>query len=353
MDIAVDTFLTTVYCVVDDLYQARYAAHKPVRRGPAPEMSDSEVLTVVVLAQWQQDRSEAAFLRYGQAPWRGYSPRLLRPSACNRRARDLLGVLCQLGPQVGQRVATLLAAPPAYGVLDTVPVPLMRCCRGVRHHLFAAEAAVGRGGSEVGRQFGVQAGVVVFDGEEVGGALSEEELGQSCLRVERIRRDDPSAQREMGQELLRDGDLVRLVVHAHLHQGLLGRVRRDREQMRGRVRGRPRSPHRLAVAAEGLAVAHRARLLDPTAQRALHVGDRQARQQAAIERACGRAVPPPPADPREQSLLIAGPAAHRLQRVTVAEQRGHQAGEQKGQVVALPTALAWIGNRGEGAGQGP
>ena len=122
--------------------------------------------------------------------------------------------------------------------------------------------------------------------------------------------------------------------------------------MRGRVRRRPGSPDRLAVEAEGLAVAHRARLLDPTAQRTLHMGDRQARQQAAIERARGRAVPPPPADPREQSLLIAGPAAYRLQRVTVAEQRSHQTGEQKGQVVALPTAFARIGNRGQGAGQG-
>src|SRR5918912_446811 len=147
MDIAVDTFLTTVYCVVDDLYQARYAAQKPVRRGAAPEMSDSEVLTVVILAQWQHDRSEAAFLRYAQAHWRGYFPRLLTQSAFNRRARDLLGVLCHLGPQVGTVVAHLWETGPAYAVLDTVPVPLMRRCRGDRHRLFAAEAAVGRGGS--------------------------------------------------------------------------------------------------------------------------------------------------------------------------------------------------------------
>ena len=148
MDIDVDTFLTTVYCVVDDLYQAHYAAQKPVRRGAAPAVSDSEVLTVVIVAHWPQERSEAALLRYAQAHWRGYFPRLLSQSACNRRARDLLGVLCHLGPQVGQRVATLLAAPPAYAVLDTVPVPLMRCCRGVRQHLCAQEAAVGRGGSD-------------------------------------------------------------------------------------------------------------------------------------------------------------------------------------------------------------
>lgn len=29
----VDTFLVTVYCIVDDLYAERYAAQKPRRRG--------------------------------------------------------------------------------------------------------------------------------------------------------------------------------------------------------------------------------------------------------------------------------------------------------------------------------
>jgi hypothetical protein len=195
MDIDVDTFLTTVYWVVDDLYQAQYAACKPVRRGAAPHLSDSEVLTLVILAQWQQDRSEAAFVRYAQAHWRGYFPRLLTQSAFNRRARDLLGVLCHLGPQVGQRVAALLASPPAYGVLDTVPVPLMRCCRGVRHRLFGGEAAVGRGGSDRQWYYGLGLLTVVradgvISGFVLGPADTEERwLAEALLRW----RHDPAA----------------------------------------------------------------------------------------------------------------------------------------------------------------
>ena len=38
------------------------------------------------------------------------------------------------------------AAP--YEVLDCVPVPLMRRCRGRRRRLFGAEAAIGKGGSD-------------------------------------------------------------------------------------------------------------------------------------------------------------------------------------------------------------
>src|SRR5439155_21186115 len=97
MDLDLDTFLTTVYCVVDDLYRAEFAPAKPVRPGPRPRLSDGEVLALAILAQWQRGRSERAFLRYAGRRWRGYFPRLLSQSAFNRRARDLAGVLCALG----------------------------------------------------------------------------------------------------------------------------------------------------------------------------------------------------------------------------------------------------------------
>lgn len=203
MDIDVDTFLTTVYCVVDELYQARYAPHKPLRPGAAPRMSDSEVLTVVILAQWQQDRSERAFLRYARAHWRGYFPRLLSQSAFNRRARDLLGVLCRLGPQVGALVAALLAAPPTYAVLDTVPVPLMRRCRGERHRCFADEAAVGRGGSDRAWYYGLSLLTVVradgaLSGFVLGPATTEERwLADALLRW----RQDPAAPPPTAEDL--------------------------------------------------------------------------------------------------------------------------------------------------------
>lgn len=152
----IDTFLTTVYCLVDDLYQERFAQLRRGRRGRKPGVTDSEVLTLVMLCQWRQDRSEGAFVRYAGEHWGSYFPRLLSQSAFNRRARDLSGVLCQIGPRLSTKVRELLGHTAAYGVLDTVPVPLMRRCRGVRHKLFADEAAIGHGGSDHDWYYGVQ-----------------------------------------------------------------------------------------------------------------------------------------------------------------------------------------------------
>jgi hypothetical protein len=155
MELDLATFLTALYCVVDDLYRATFAPVKPVRPGHAPEMADSEVLTVLLLAQWAQRWSERDFLAYVARHWRGYFPRLLSQSAFNRRARDLALVVGQLGPLAAQRLLPLLDAGD-YELLDGMPVPLLRRCRGDRHRLFAAEAGIGRGGSDRAWYYGVK-----------------------------------------------------------------------------------------------------------------------------------------------------------------------------------------------------
>ena len=144
MTVDLDTFLVGLYTTVDDLYQEHFAPHKPQRPGRRPELADSEVLTLTLCAQWF-GKSERAFLRYATAHWRRYFPRLLSQSAYHRRVKDVSGVLVRLVGLVSQALESALAP---YQAVDTVPVPLMRRCRGRRHRSFGDEAAIGRGGSD-------------------------------------------------------------------------------------------------------------------------------------------------------------------------------------------------------------
>lgn len=144
MFVDVETLLVAVYTLVDDLYQQHLAAAKPVRRGRKPLMSDSEVLTLLLLGQWLGN-SERGLLRHAQAYWRSSFPHLLSQSAFNRRARDLGGSCAQLMTLVGRALGADNAP---YQVADTVPVPLAQLCRGKHHRLFANDAAIGRGGSD-------------------------------------------------------------------------------------------------------------------------------------------------------------------------------------------------------------
>lgn len=151
-----DTFLVTVYCLIDDLYREHAGpirAHLPGRPG---ELSDSEVLTLAVLAQWQPSGSERQFIAWAAKHWRAYFPRLVSQSAFNRRARQLYGVLARLSGWIRAAVDNELDGRSAYEIMDGVPVPLMRRCRGRRHRCFGTEADFGHGGSDQELYYGVK-----------------------------------------------------------------------------------------------------------------------------------------------------------------------------------------------------
>src|SRR5688572_29493048 len=98
MPLDLDTFLTIVYCMVDTVYQSTFAALRPARPGPQPALHDSEVLTLMLVAQWHPSRSERKVGRYAAQHWRAYFPRLLSQSQFNRRARDLHAIFARLAP---------------------------------------------------------------------------------------------------------------------------------------------------------------------------------------------------------------------------------------------------------------
>jgi hypothetical protein len=171
-----DTILTTVYCLVDDLYRDQHWAARVRPRRPGqfqPTVSDSEVLTLMLLEQWQPDCSERAFLRYVATHWRASFPRQLSQSAFNRRARDLWGCLAALGPGLAEAIASALALPhDAYEVIDAVPVPLARRCRGHHHRLNGLVAAYGRGGADHAPYFGAKLLLSVSPTPLIRGALA-------------------------------------------------------------------------------------------------------------------------------------------------------------------------------------
>ena len=153
MVVECDTFLVTVYTLVDDWYQATAAPHKPRRRGHQPEVSDSEILTLDLCQQWL-GWSDRQFLRYVARHWRSYFPRLLSQSAYNRRTRDLAGCAVRFIQDLAQVLGPTEAP---YQVMDGIPVPLARIARGKRRRLFAQdEAAVGRGGVDRRWYYGVK-----------------------------------------------------------------------------------------------------------------------------------------------------------------------------------------------------
>src|SRR5215203_3207919 len=152
-----DSFLVSLYVLVDDWWKLECSLEPPKTGRPAL-LTDSEVLTLAILAQWPRFRSERDFWRFARAHLGGYFPNLCSQSQFNRRVRALEPELRAL-----QRAfARELAEPSAvFRVMDTTLVPAMVRVRASRKGLFAGQATFGRSASKTEWVYGFKVALVV------------------------------------------------------------------------------------------------------------------------------------------------------------------------------------------------
>jgi hypothetical protein len=114
----VDTFLTTLYVMVDD-----FCHSYPPKRNPGPEasLSESEVITLAIFARWNRFASERDFYRYAEANLRDAFPTLPERSQFNRLARSHI----ELIEAVALHLVKLLQARRCpYEALDSSAMPV-------------------------------------------------------------------------------------------------------------------------------------------------------------------------------------------------------------------------------------
>ncbi len=152
-----DSFLVSLYAPVEDWWKA---AHSPDTAGAGrPSLiSDPEILTLAILAQWPRFRSERDFHRFADAHLREHFPTLPSQSQFNRRARALEGEARALSAHLARVVAEEDAV---YHVLDTTLVPAVVGVRACRRGLFAGQATFGRCASKTEWVYGFKVGLSI------------------------------------------------------------------------------------------------------------------------------------------------------------------------------------------------
>jgi hypothetical protein len=140
MDMPVDAFLTALYTIVDDWYQAHAPALLAGKVGDHPEFADSEVLTLSLAQHWLGYHSERRFLRFLRHNYLPLFPRLLDQSQFNRRARSLCWLLNAFRRWLAEQAGALTAG--TY-LLDGTPIHVRHWRRYGPHSLMFPGAAVG------------------------------------------------------------------------------------------------------------------------------------------------------------------------------------------------------------------
>lgn len=114
-----DTFLTTLYVMIDDFDQTQLHLEPP-RPGPAASLSRSEVVTLALFGQWACFPSERAFYRYAWRHLRRAFPTLPTRAQFNRVPRQQRDAIVAFALHLAHG---LLQPTDAYEALDSAAVP--------------------------------------------------------------------------------------------------------------------------------------------------------------------------------------------------------------------------------------
>jgi len=138
--INIPDLLTIIYVLVDDWYQAQGVPLLQGKPGAKPELSDSEMITLMLAQDFIPYPGETQFVGFMRANYGALFPRLVAQSQFNRRARNLRGLVERLRQAW---VVQLGVANPKQLLVDTKPIPVMGYTRSKKFSDFAGRAAYG------------------------------------------------------------------------------------------------------------------------------------------------------------------------------------------------------------------
>lgn len=132
------TFIVSVFCFIDD----RLKGHRIRQRGPAPKLSDSEVLTIEVVGEFLGLDTDKGIYRYFRRHYAEWFPALssVHRTTFARQAANLWKIKEYLWQEL------LLLAPhdPTFALVDSMPLPACLFARAYRCRRFKGEAAFGK-----------------------------------------------------------------------------------------------------------------------------------------------------------------------------------------------------------------
>ena len=134
---------THAYVIVDELYQVVAAPHDH-RPGPAAALSDSEVITLTLVAELVEADKESRFLAYVRRNHLALFPKLPERARFNRRRRALTEVTNRIrGALLHLVLGRLPTAEAALCVIDSLPIPVVGFPHARGSHRWHGEASYG------------------------------------------------------------------------------------------------------------------------------------------------------------------------------------------------------------------
>jgi hypothetical protein len=133
-----NTFIVAVFCLVDDRLKGRHIR----QRGPAPKLSDSEVLTIEIIGEFlgmDTDKDIHLFFRRHYVEWFPALGEVHRTTFARQAAN-----LWKVKEELWQEFLALAPHDPTFALVDSMPLPACLFARAYRCRRFRGEAAFGK-----------------------------------------------------------------------------------------------------------------------------------------------------------------------------------------------------------------
>lgn len=152
--------LTPIFTIVDETMKGSAVIQQALKRpGPAPHLSDSELITIALYQELIGEPREDHFFRLHQASLLPFFPRLNERSRYNRRKRDLWAVI--LAVRVSLQIVLEALQWEETAAIDSAPVPCVGDKRSKQRSDFVDTAGYGVRSSKAMKYFGCKIHTVV------------------------------------------------------------------------------------------------------------------------------------------------------------------------------------------------
>jgi len=153
----IEDFIITIYCLIEEKYEFVVKGIKLRRRGPAPALTDVEVLTMMVVGDYLKLGDDKAIWVYFSQHWLGWFPQLGCRTSFIRQWANLLGVY--------ERMHTLfsdqLCSSTDLYLFDGFPIPVCHVKRYKQASPFRGIASVGYCAAKEEHYFGFKAHLLI------------------------------------------------------------------------------------------------------------------------------------------------------------------------------------------------
>ena len=137
-----DTFIVTMFCLIDDALNNHLGLRRLRQRGPQPRLADSEVLTIEVVGEYLGLSQDKALFDYFRRHYAHFFPtvNLVHRTTFVRQAANLW----KLKEALWQKLVGQTYCDQSFAIVDSFPVPVCKFARAKKCSSFRGEANYGK-----------------------------------------------------------------------------------------------------------------------------------------------------------------------------------------------------------------